>query len=369
MPKYLTQYNASDLLEKLHEGGFISERQRVSNYITEDHQSEELPSFLRFLVGVGALITSLCFLSFLRMTHIIDFRHKEGIMVWGLAFVVFATILQRVVRQENSITRSFLIQLSLAFMVLGKVLFAGSMADLFGHGWPMTWGLLIITSITYPIYKVSIDRFLSPFVVLISTLLNILQHSGLFASEEQLLNGFILLHIIVILLASISVRRDIMPFTYAFILSLCINILFVTSLIGFGHTMHKEVFGMTFINGILTGGLIALFGWAAGDIKKLKTKPLMWATAGTLILGLISAPGILLSIGLMVLGYAKHKSLLIILGIILMPVFLFLYYYSLETSLAQKSAVLIGSGLVLLLVRICLIRGVLGEGNVPCAQK
>jgi uncharacterized membrane protein len=94
-----------------------------------------------------------------------------------------------------------------------------------------------------------------------------------------------------------------------------------------------------------------LIGWAAGNLEKLKTEPLMLASLGAILLGIVSAPGVILSICLMVLGYAKHEKLLLLTGILLMPVFIFFYYYNLDVSLMAKSGVLVGSGVVLLVGR------------------
>ena len=94
--------------------------------------------------------------------------------------------------------------------------------------------------------------------------------------------------------------------------------------------------------------LVALIGWTAGHWNKLKTKPLILASLGAILLGTLSLPGVILSICLMVLGYDKHDNLLILMGIFLMPLFIFIYYYNLDTSLIVKSSLLIGSGIFLL---------------------
>lgn len=70
------------------------------------------------------------------------------------------------------------------------------------------------------------------------------------------------------------------------------------------------------------------------------------------MLGVISAPGILLSIGLMILGYAKHERLILLLSSILLPLFLFLYYYNLDLTLIKKSGILIANGVLILSGRI-----------------
>jgi uncharacterized membrane protein len=98
----------------------------------------------------------------------------------------------------------------------------------------------------------------------------------------------------------------------------------------------------------LTVALIALIGWAAGGIERLKSEALGVACLGAIGLGVVSAPGVLLSIGLMIFGYARHDRLLLVAGGLLLPIFLTFYYHNLGLTLMAKSGVLIGSGLLLL---------------------
>jgi uncharacterized membrane protein len=50
----------------------------------------------------------------------------------------------------------------------------------------------------------------------------------------------------------------------------------------------------------------------------------------------------------MIFGYAKQDKLILITGAVLMPVFIFLYYYNLDINFLVKSGILIGSGAILL---------------------
>ena len=122
-----------------------------------------------------------------------------------------------------------------------------------------------------------------------------------------------------------------------------------------------------FASAVLTGGLIALFGWVAGAMAKLRTQPLLLASTGAALLGLIAAPGMLLAIMLLVLGYARHERPLLATGVALIPIFLFLYYYQLDLSLLQKSAALAGSGALLLAGRFYLRRRGWDKAGKPCA--
>ena len=370
MSKYMTKYSAANLLEKLGSKGFMTE-QEVSDFVIGQQQEKEMPLYLRALVGVGAFIASLCFIGFLSAADIIDYTDEAALIVWGLIFVAGAIGLQRTADHDNRAKHSFFMQSSFTSMAVGKMLFVFGTGQVFHSEWGVTLGLLIITAITYPIYRMSIDRFLSSFAVLLSILVNILWDQYISGSREFLLNGFFLLQFTAaaILLTYSKIKRDYIPLSYAFAFSLCASILFLALYGEFGYWWHKELIHPAFIDVVLTGGLVALFAWAAGGIEKLKTEPLLLASVGTVLLGLISAPGILLTIGLMVLGYAKHETLLIIAGALLMPVFLCLYYYNLDISLLEKSGVLIASGIVLLAARLYLKHKGWDAGGGSCGQK
>lgn len=103
-----------------------------------------------------------------------------------------------------------------------------------------------------------------------------------------------------------------------------------------------------------------------GNVKQIRTKPFLLASVGAIFLGILSAPGILLAIGLMVLGYARYSRFIIIIGASLVPIFLFLYYYNLDISLLQKSGVLVSSGILLLIGRFYLNYRGWDKENMPC---
>ncbi len=359
MPKYTIKYNAAELLQQLRSKG-LAINNELSNFIIYQHKKKELPLYLMILIGIGTFIASLCFIGFLEVVNIINiFSYNKSSIILGLAFITSAIGLQRAAGQNNTVKHNFLIQYSFICMLIGKILFVVGISQVLHYKWSITLGLLIITSITYNIYQMSIDRFLSSFTMLSSILINIIDYIWGYNTNyltKLILNACFLIQftIAAILLTHDKIKQDYIPLSYAFTLSLCMIILFINSQTLLGYISNKKMIDPTFINIVLSIGLIALFIRTAGGIEKLKTTPLILASVGVVLLGYISATGILLTIGIMVLGYAKHENLLIIISALFMTIFIFLHYYNLDISLLQKSVILIISGAVLLTGRFYL---------------
>jgi len=100
--------------------------------------------------------------------------------------------------------------------------------------------------------------------------------------------------------------------------------------------------------------------WAAGGVFSLGGRA---ASFGALALALaalvgLGAGGILPALLFMLLGFSLQNRVLLGLGLLLFPVFLAHYYYNLHLDLLAKSVALVGSGLVMFLVRSGLNRWV-----------
>jgi hypothetical protein len=355
MSKYMTNINAGQLLGELQNAGMIepSAFTELGQFIQAQKQKKELPLYLRILVGIGAFIASLCFIGFLSISGIINFNSEASLIFCGLIFVCGALFLAKTSEdKDNTVKHSFLMQSSFYAMAVGKILFVIGFVVMFdsNSGWGVTLSTFIITAATYHVYHMSIDRFLSTLAIFISLHINIVSERYFGTSIEIVLNLFFFIQVILaaVLLTHCRVKRDYIPLTYATVFSLCITVIFFAMESKIGHLINQQPYNLTFVNAILTISLIGLIGWAAGNMEKLKTEPLMWASLGSVLLGIISAPSVILSICLMVLGYAKHEKLLLIIGVLLVPIFIFIYYYNLDINLMAKSVVLVGSGIILL---------------------
>jgi len=93
------------------------------------------------------------------------------------------------------------------------------------------------------------------------------------------------------------------------------------------------------------------------------------ALGGGLLVGLISlkAPGIGVTLGILLLGYANGNRVLAGLGILGLLTYWSYYYYSLQLTLLQKSALLVCAGAALIVARMLMQRRFPVEGGQPHA--
>ena len=79
---------------------------------------------------------------------------------------------------------------------------------------------------------------------------------------------------------------------------------------------------------------------------------MLLAAGACAVIGVLSAPGVLAAVGILMLGHLERDHLLRSLGLLFLPVYLVSFYYDLNTTLLLKSGMLVGSGLVLWLARM-----------------
>jgi hypothetical protein len=344
-----SNYNAKTLLEKLNSQGFSIDSQ-VPDFIIEYCQNKEFTTYSKIFVSIGSFIVSLFFI--ILTILVIRPGNNPGFIFLGIWTIIIALLMQRSESYEDEIKNLATRQSSLALMIAGKVFFVFGFSGMIDSAWVITLGVIIITLITYPIYEVSIDRFLSSLAVLVYITNTIFVNHPI--SVELLFNLFFLTQFIsiFIMLAYKNLNPNLYPLLYALILFLY-KIMFAQILPDYFGIITIEPFIDTFfINIALTLGLIASIIWLAGDINNLKQEKFIISILGAILLGLISAPSILLTITLMIFAYAGHDRLLGILSIISFHIFISIYYYDLNFSLLYKSAVLVGSGIVLILGKL-----------------
>lgn len=352
MSKYMSTHNAGGLLQALSEKGFAqSDDRELETFVLEQQQERELPLYLRALVGVGAFIASICLIGLVGIGLQVD--ENQDFLIVGLVFMALAIGLQRFGGDSATIKHSFMMQSSFAFMATGKALFVFAIVMIFESGWAGTLATLAVTVVTYHVYRMSVDRFLSTYAVLFSIHINILWIGDLPASKAIFFNLFVGVELLLaaVLIWSAKIHRDYIPVKYALLFSLCSATLFLASRDEFAFVMDEDVISPFLTSLLFTAALIAAIVWIAGGLSKIKNEAVVLGCLGALALGALSVPGVILAILLMLLGYGKHEKIMIAMGALLLPVFLYHYYYNLDVSLLEKSGVLVGSGLLLLAAR------------------
>jgi hypothetical protein len=358
MDEALTKLNAGSLLAALEDARHITPqvKQKLGNDIRAKETDIDLPNYLHVLAGIGAFIATLCLIGFLAITKVITLE-SIGAIGWGGLFVACGVVVARRARGLGIGLQSFLMQMSFCLVGTGKILaIAGAMSmaknDYFRSddaAWYMTFVLGGVTALAWPFYDVFLDRLLSSVATLAALTVAVLGNGHDAGMREFLLDGLLVAELCAAAAVFTTRRagRTLAPLGYALLAGITM-IVGMFSLHGHDFVPQTEVFSPAVANIALSAALIGLIGWAAGDLARLSREPLMVASLGAAALGLISAPGVTLGIGVMILGYARLERRLVAFGGALMAGFLWIYYYSLNMNLFEKSGVLVASGLLLL---------------------
>ena len=154
------------------------------------------------------------------------------------------------------------------------------------------------------------------------------------------IHGLVLLEMLGVgLIFSRQKRQLLQPAGYAMAVGLLGTLLLVTQYSNGLKTWPSAV--------ILALGQVWILFRAWQTTSKTSKESFGVAVAGTGALGILSAPGVLASLGATLLGHLERDAVLKRLGLLFLPVYLASFYYSLDTTLLVKSLILIGSGLIL----------------------
>ena len=366
MAEHQTRYTIPGLFARLQSEGHLEDREKASEFIRKLHTRDDPPLYLRALIGLGAFISSLFLIGFLFASQLID---EDGpFIIWGLGFIGAAFGLWKRSRKEDdtSFLKIFLTVLSFTWMAVGKTLFVLEFSEAFDQ-WGVFCGLGLITAATYFVYRLTIDRFLSCLGVCCALTAAIFKEAGPDGDPGVLIAAGLCICGLAALQASLAayllsgrVTRKFLPMAYALVGGLAVNVFLLT----LGGPRLKEITGFPFVvvlGLLLAAGLVALMVRAAGGGRALRSPRLLAALLATTACGFFISPGILLGVCLLVYGYGHHDRLLTALGGLVVPVFLFHWYYDMELTLTVKSAVLVGSGLAMVVGRYLFFREGAGE--------
>lgn len=330
-----------DLLRSLRAQGLLDEEgaAAIAKHLSEGDGNRPLPWYLQALLGAGAWVAAGCFIAFIVLAGLL--RNEAAMLPLGLILVAGAAALRRFSPHV------FAAQFALALSVTGHGLIFGYVGEKSHSPLAVAAAATVLAAALYAVYRDPLHRFLSAGAAIALWV-------GWLLEDRELHHGF---HLAVLaetaalglLFGRARSVEALRPLGWAFALALPATLaapLFPD--LKFASPMWPSRIALTL-------GLLALVTHAAGR-ENLREEPVALALAATVLLGLFTAPGILAALGLLVLGYARRKGLLVGLGAISMAVFIVMFYYDLDLDLGTKSAVMAGSGLLLLAARAVLLR-------------
>lgn len=347
--------DAGTLLSELHASGVLplEADAAVIAALKAGAAEEHPPLHLKILTAVGTLLATAFFLSFLVVADLISFRDGGGLTAWGLAFIAAGIVLSLALpRVRAGLGRDALAQTAFTALALGKVLAVAGIILLMGDArpWVPTGAILAVTALTYPVSATSLDRVLSPYAAGVSAIVEILARRSygidpglaltvLFALATTIAGLLLLSHRVPLALRPIGTAALGLMGTIVCILAVGQDA---------GAWASGRPLDPRLVEAVLTIALVGVIGWAAGGSDQMLRPPLLAAAAGAVLLGLAGAPGISFAMLVLIVGHALHDTPLRVAGILALPAFLVLWYYGRDMTFLEKSATLVGSGVLLL---------------------
>ncbi len=349
--------NAAQLCTFLQARGLLSGDQinEMAAKIKSLHDPIRHKQLFQVVSALGAMLAMLSFFNFMLALDIIDFRDVTVQGIFGGIFVGLAWWLKKQQKSGAGFLNLLGQQSGLIFLILGKLcmlaaLFKVTAGNTFANYGQNYYGALLLFFITVPswrIFRAGIDMLLSvaAFLGLIT------MGSQQFLTHYDLsLNWLYVLFLVQYGLAAYMIYhyrrlKDLWPVLYALVLSLMGFAVYVMAHAQFEtmEAINTYLFTITMMLGL------AFTAYQIAARYSVQRRPVMILTYGLIVLlGFLNIAAIYVAITLMLVGHALRQRLMAWLGILLLPLSLFIYYYSVDVTLLQKSLLLISSGAVLL---------------------
>ncbi len=354
----MKSYSVQSILDWLETKDLLKNRKQAEAYVLSHSNIDRLPIYIHLLMGIGAIIGCWCVIGLLIATHIIDYKNEISLLSSGAISIIIALVFYYTMRYKTALIQSFGLQCALILMVAGKVLFVLGFSELtkyqylpLSEDWMWTLGIFIVTVPMYFCFPIQLDRFVSCLALLGSILFNTL------ALYQFNLNFF--LYFLVLILSTgllFSWRNKTLswsPLGYAVVIVLYACTLHLSTILNADLILQhqKLMIPVMYFKISLGVALVLLCLILNRERSRSIQLSTLAACGGLLLLSFVATPGILVSLGLIILGYAKHEKALTILGGVFLFLFLIYYYYSLPYPLDYKAGVLVATGAVLFAAR------------------
>ncbi len=308
----------------------------------EADAADRAPWFIQALVAFGAWVSCIFFLICAGIMEIYD--SSVSTMMLGTMLCVGSIVIQRVSQQP------FLrhLSLALAFTGYGALLIGVAQIGRAGTGlWVIALASTVFSLVLYPLFPSSVCRFMlaaAPQIWIVAAFLDSRVPDGV--------HGLVLAQTLGIgAIFAWRPLRILWPLGYALVLGLfgvlIIPLLPHVNVVAWPSSMVQVV------------AEIWLSVWLLSSGHHRNWRLTIAIAVAAALLGVMSVPGVLAALGVIVLGHLERDGALRALGIAFLPLYLIAFYYSLDTSLLFKSGTLIASGAILWTSRFFIRRQVL----------
>ena len=366
MVENITKMQAEHLLEYLDEKDSDSGISHAESII---QQHKQQGNTLRFRVSstVVAFIAAACCIAFLNAIHLFTVHNPNTLIVGGVISMSLAFLLQRYANHDRNTQYSFMMISSYACMIVGKILLVLGLYNLFHHLWVICLSLCMVSGITYYHYEIPSERFLSVFVALSSIPVYMFDSSSHNLDEMVWgINGFFVFQFICAAMLQLygKAKHGITPLFYALLCSLIISThwyiadihtrVTTASPLAATSNIYTINYAPFFVNVVLAVAILVLSQLVSVGMEvQYKKRLFLFGSVVAVSLGVMTTPGILLSITLLMLGFAKYQIRWIQAGVGLFLYFVYQYLFSLGLTLTELSLCWIGGGVIFLIAWQC----------------
>jgi len=327
-----------EFIETLDKENLLGEegRETLESWILVEHTRVKLPWYISALTGIGAWFSAQFMLGFVFL--LAEAFHEPGYLFLGAACLAAGILISK------ASEHIFLTQVSLVFMLAGHSLILVGTSSLSKDPGILVLTALALVVIANLLRTNGIYQFLSVLAFNALALVWIID-----IKQPDLVHLLVLVEFAtlayMILGKKWSGRIRFIGLAMAFSLAVTLGAVLLT-----GTILSEYAVRPWPSNLIITLGTLYLL-WNSRETEDAwKGEPLWTAIVSVLILSFLSAPGIICALSFIVLGFSRSMRGLLGMGLVMFPFFVWRFYYSFQFDLLEKSLVISGSGVFLLVL-------------------
>ena len=360
MNKSSIYITASELIDSLSNDFEINE-ERAREVALERIQKNQMPIYLRALIGVGSFVTAGFLIAFVGVTLGIGVSLIYGVGLFHVICALPLYLYSRKIEQHTPL-EAFLTFFSFALILSGKIMCIAGFTAAFEPDDVLGASLIvniIFTCVTYPIYSLYMDRFISFTSCLVMALFWVIEQMS-WPEEITTMAFFSLMApLAFIMMIHPRVTRTFRPISIGLI-SISVGLAVAITAISPGILQISDLLKESKISiedliMIFSAPVVMFFVsvfviiWSCGGKIGEKKRVLVVSILALFLLCSTLMTGPVLAVSIIVLGYAQHDRIISLIGILLLPVALFQITRRLDLGLMDTGIILmIKSALVLI---------------------